>query len=202
MIQNVIFDMGRVLQDFDPMHAIRPLVSNCHDQELLRQVIFHSQEWASLDRGTIDFVQAESAWRTRLPQRLWQTLQQIIQTWHLFMPYYPEMIELVKELKSKGYALYLLSNASNRFFAYQDRCEAFALMDGIIISSDWKVVKPERRIYEILLNNFHLNSEECFFIDDVAANIEAARQIGMMGFVYQGDVSALRAKMRSLNIPV
>lgn len=200
MIKNIVFDMGKVIQDFDPMHAIRPFTDDPEDQELLCTTIFRSQEWADLDRGTTDFVQAEAAWRDRLPSRLWDILAKIVDQWHVYMPYYPDMVDLIRELKAKGYALYLLSNAATRFYDYQNRCEAFSLMNGIVISADEKTVKPEPQIYQVLLKRYHLTAEECFFIDDSPANIEAARQAGMKGFVFQGDSMALRALLREAGV--
>lgn len=182
------------------MHAIRPYTDDPDDQERLQNVIFRSQEWADLDRGTTNFASAETAWRSRLPSRLWNVLSAIVEEWHVHMPYYPDMVELVRELKAKGYALYLLSNAATRFHAYRDRCEAFAMMDGIVISAEEKTVKPEAEIYQVLLKRYSLKADECFFIDDSPANIEAAAQIGMSGFVFRGDSAALRSALREVGV--
>ena len=69
--------------------------------------------------------------------------------------------------------------------------------DGMLISAEEKLVKPDPAIYERLFSRFHLRPEECFFIDDLPANIEAARRCGMDGYCFtDGDEAALREVLR------
>ena len=75
------------------------------------------------------------------------------------------------------------------------------MFDGVIISADHKLLKPEKEIYEKLYETFGLNPSECFFIDDVAANIEGAAATGMQGHCYcHGDLDILIADMKERNI--
>ena len=74
------------------------------------------------------------------------------------------------------------------------------MMDGIVISAEEKTVKPEAEIYQVLLKRYSLKADECFFIDDSPANIEAAAQIGMSGFVFRGDSAALRSALREVGV--
>ena len=62
--------------------------------------------------------------------------------------------------------------------------EIFNLLDGYIISSEEKVIKPEAEIYHCLFNRFNLKPEECIFADDRAENIEGGRRVGMEGIVF------------------
>ena len=58
-------------------------------------------------------------------------------------------------------------------------------MDGVIVSYQYKVMKPDRSIYEILLNKYKLKAEECVFIDDRVENVEGAKKIGFYGIHFQ-----------------
>ena len=89
---------------------------------------------------------------------------------------------LVGELKAAGYRLYVLSNMSREFIDYLRRFPVYALFDGEVVSCEELVVKPERRIYEILLERYALQPAETLFIDDRDANILAARALGINGF--------------------
>ena len=57
-------------------------------------------------------------------------------------------------------------------------------MDGMVVSSREKVMKPDERIYRILLDRYHLNAEDTLFIDDRLENIRAAEKLGIQGWHY------------------
>jgi len=192
MIRNIIFDMGNVLRDFAPMRCILPYVQG-EDALLIREEVFGKQEWHQLDRGDISYEELVTRVRLRLPERLHDTLDEIIAHWHEYMPEDPEMTELVKTLKANGYHMYLLSNASVRFAVYKDSFEALKYFQGAIVSAFYNTVKPEEKIYRILFDTYQLKPEECFFIDDNPDNIEAGRKLCMKGHVFTGDKSALKA---------
>ena len=63
-------------------------------------------------------------------------------------------------------------------------------------------MKPHPDYYRIALERFSLNPEECFFIDDVPANIEGALYCGIPGAVFHNDVSALRSQLRSAGVTI
>ena len=82
--------------------------------------------------------------------------------------------------------LYLLSNFDSETFALLKKkyAEFFKRFDGIMISADVGCLKPENKIYETFFKRFNLNPKECFFIDDQAENIAAAKKFGMRGFTF------------------
>lgn len=91
---------------------------------------------------------------------------------------------LAGELKAAGFKLYVLSNMSREFIDFLRRVPVYSLFDGEVVSCEEGTVKPERRIYEILLERYGLDPAETFFIDDRAANIAAARELGIDGTVF------------------
>ena len=107
---------------------------------------------------------------------------------------------LVGELKRAGYRLYVLSNMSREFIDFLRRADVYALFDGEVVSCEEGTVKPEPRIYRILLDRYGLDPAETLFIDDRAANIAAAREAGIDGFRFdphdpEASCEALRQRL-------
>lgn len=98
---------------------------------------------------------------------------------------------MLKRLNNNNYQIYLLSNCNKQFDEYFQRVEAFKYFDGFYISAKHLLVKPDIKIYQDFLNEFHLKAEESVFIDDVKANIDGAKQAGIAGYCYDGDVCKL-----------
>ncbi len=104
----------------------------------------------------------------------------------------PGMAQFVRECKAKGLGVYLLSNASARQPRYWPRIPGSECFDGAVISALERCLKPEVKIYRILLERYRLKADESLFVDDVAANVEGAARAGLRGFQFSGDVEALR----------
>ena len=202
MIKNILFDMGKVLIHFDPEMFMDRLGIQGDDRTLLKREVFLSVEWVQMDRGVL--VEAEAAKKicSRLPQRLHPVADKLISMWDDPILPIPGMYELVEELKASGYGIYLLSNASLRQHDYWPRIPASRFFDGKIISADEKVMKPHPDYYRAALTRFHLIPEECFFIDDIPANIEGALYCGIPGAVFHSDVTLLRKALRAAGVNV
>lgn len=202
MIRNIVFDMGQVLLRFDRDYFITRLGIDGADKELLMREVFLSLEWARMDRGSMTDAEAAESVCKRLPEHLHDAASKLVQMWDRPILPIPGMLELVRELKEKGYGIYLLSNASCRQHDYWPRVEASRYFDGKLISADEKVVKPQPEIYRLLLERFGLKAEECFFIDDSPANIEGAFYCGIPGAVFYGDALRLRQDLRAAGVDV
>ena len=72
--------------------------------------------------------------------------------------------------------------------------------EGTVVSALEKCVKPDRRLYEILLNRYDLKPEECLFIDDLRANCDGAERAGMTAYCYDGDYEKLVAYLKENGI--
>ena len=146
-----------------------------------------------MDRGTLTEEEALPVFCSRLPERLHEPVRRLVMEWDQpeIIPV-PGMADLVRELKARGYGIYLLSNASSRLHDYFPRIPGSECFDGIMVSGDEKLVKPQPEIYRTLFQRFGLKAEECFFVDDLPPNIEGAYICGMAGFVFHGDTAELR----------
>lgn len=202
MIKNIIFDMGGVLVDYYARRFVEKCVQDPGEQKLLLNELFHSVEWIQLDRGSITEEQLLRQVCSRLPNKLHAMARHLLECWHDYAPPIPGTEELCVELKKNGYRLYLLSNTGVRFYLYRDKVPALRQFDGEFISADWQLLKPEAAIYRTFCHHFNLVPAECFFIDDVPANIEGAMRIGMSGYVYRQDNDALRAALRATGVKI
>ncbi len=195
MIQNIVFDMGKVLLHFDPDLFIRRIGVDGPDAALLRNQVFLSLEWAKMDRGSMTEAEACDSICARLPERLHRAVHALTDEWDRPILPVEGMEDLIRELKEAGYGIYLLSNASFRQHAYWPRVPGSQYFDGKLISADVRLVKPQPEIYRLLFDRFHLKPEECFFVDDSPANIEGACLCGMPGAVFHNDIAELRQIM-------
>ena len=203
MIRNIVFDMGQVLIYFNSDLFFRRMGVPQEDWPLLGQELFRDVEWTQTDRGIITEEEAEAAICRRLPQRLHGYVHTMVfDWWKAPLVPVPGMEELVGELKGLGYGIYLLSNASTRLHEYFPRIPGSQFFDGKIVSADWKLLKPEREIYQTLFREYKLKPEECLFIDDLPQNVEAALLAGMKGIIFRDDVSLLRRALVSAGVPV
>ena len=203
MIKNVVFDMGQVLIRFSPPLLTDRLGYTGEDKELLLREVFGSEEWMALDRGRMSPQEGSRSICRRLPERLHGAVDALINDWWKgeLLPI-EGMKELIEELKGMGYGIYLLSNASSYLNVYFHRIPASEFFDGMIVSADLGMLKPQHEIYETLYNKYSLDPKECYFIDDSALNIDGAACTGMAGSVFYGDMSRLRRELMAAGVPV
>lgn len=202
MIKNILFDMGNVLIHFDrKVFLSRQNVSEA-DELLLNREVFQSVEWVRMDRGMLTEAEAEERICRRLPAHLHRAVHGLVSLWDDPILPVEGMAELVEELKQNGYSIYLLSNASLRQHEYWTRIPGWQFFDGTVISADEKVMKPHPDYYRTALKRFDLMPEECFFVDDVPANIEGALFCGIPGAVFHKDVNLLRSQLRAAGVSI
>lgn len=201
MAKAVIFDMGGILLDFPTLKITAAFSDTPEDARLLDEAIFKSPEWVALDRGVTTEDRVLAAARDRLPQRLHGAAALVLKHWDEYLFPKPEMNALARELDGAGVPLYLLSNTSARFYRFRDKIEVWPLLKGALLSFEEKLLKPDPALYRRLFPRFGLAPGECFFIDDLHLNVEAARWCGMEAFRYENDISRLRAALREAGIP-
>lgn len=202
MIRNLIFDMGNVLIHWDPPRFMERMGLPEEDRALLLTEVFGSVEWIQTDRGTLSFEDGLKEMCAHLPERLHRAARELTLDWWKdnLLPV-EGMAELVRELKGLGYNIYLLSNAKLDLHQYFDRIPGSECFDGMIVSADWKLLKPQPELYHVLLQEYGLKAEECFFTDDLNINIEAAVLVGMSGTVFRG-AAGLRRTLTEAGVPV
>lgn len=202
MIKNIVFDMAWVLFRYEPMRFTREFVPDGADAELVHRELFCAPEWLETDLGTLSDEDYFTLVSTRIPGRLRETARYLYEHWHDVLLPIDEMEPVVSRLKENGYAIYLLSNMSRRFYRFYQNIPAMRYFDGMVVSADEHCVKPENKIYLTLFRKYGLLPEECFFIDDRPENVETGRRLGMRGFCFQQDVPALCAALQETGVDV
>lgn len=187
MIRNIVLDMGNVLLTYNPQVPLDLYCGSEEEKTMIRKELFDGPEWVQGDLGHMDYEEKFASIRRRVPERMHPALKRCIWEWDVCMKPVEGAREFCDDARRKGFGLYVLSNAATDFYRYFPRFLPPEYFDGIVVSADVHVVKPDERIYRHLLKTYGLNPDECLFIDDLEQNVEGARRAGMSGAVFRGD---------------
>ncbi|MFR4520143.1 MAG: HAD family hydrolase [Fusobacterium sp.] len=198
MIKNIIFDLGNVLIRFKPEEFINKNIKKEYREKFFN-VIFKGQEWADLDRGILEYSDAVKIFSEKIPECS-SEIKKLFDNYILdVLEPIEKNIEIMKSLKGK-YKLFVLSNFHYPAFNYIFKIwEFFKYFDGKVVSGHCKLLKPEKKIYELLCLTYSLKPNECVFIDDTKANIEAAEEFGING-IHLTDINILEEKLKENNL--
>jgi putative hydrolase of the HAD superfamily len=185
-IRNVVFDLGGVLVDWRPQALIDAFYADAELRAALRREAFQHADWVDFDRGALDeaVVGARIAARLGRPQlelaQLFERVREMLQP-------LPDAVEIVRGLRARGgLSLYVLSNMAESIFRHiEKRTDLFTLFDGIVISGAISLVKPEPAIFEHLAQRFAIAPRETVFVDDLPANVAAARELGFVAIRFE-----------------
>jgi 2-haloacid dehalogenase len=187
----VVFDLGGVLIDWDPRYLYRKLLRDeAAVEEFLATVA--TPEWnAEQDRGR-PFAVAVAELAARHPAKA-SAIAAFHERWpEMLGGDIPGTVALLAELRAGGVPVYALSNWSAETFPLaRDRFPFLGWFDGLVISGEERIAKPDRRIFELLLDRFGLTPAATVFVDDSAANVRAARAVGMDAVLFR-DAARLR----------
>lgn len=185
MIKNLVFDFGKVLVDYDFEAFFRKYIPDTERCLAFTPVLYNEEVQQLLDREIRPF--------EVIMEEIIARNKEYEPEIRLFNEHYPEVVtnevvgmrQLLTQLKSEGNKLYGLTNWCSKVRITMAQYPIFNLLDGQIISSEEKVIKPEPEIYHRLFQKFNLKPEECIFTDDRSENIEGGRRLGMNGIVFQ-----------------
>ena len=176
-IKNIIFDFGGVLIDWNPEYLFKKEFESESDMNYFLENIC-TPEWNIQQDAGRPLAKATEALQKKHPEykkliglyygRWEEMLGGVIE----------ENVRVLNMLKQK-YPLYGLTNwsAETITIAY-NKYDFFNHLKGIVVSGDEKLIKPDPKLYQILLDRYDLKANESLFIDDNAHNIEAAHKMG------------------------
>ena len=175
----VVFDFGGVLIGWDPFLLYGPYFNNDRAamQRFLDEIGF--AEWNALQDAGRPFAEGEAELTARFPQhaalirayreRFEETIAGPIQG----------SVEILRALKQQGRTLYGLSNwAAETFQRIQPNYPFLELLETIVLSGEVGLIKPDPRIFQLLLERTGRRAGDCLLIDDAPANIAAAAALG------------------------
>lgn len=184
--KNIIFDLGAVMFNWNPKEISESFTNDIDLQKRIQSQLYYHQDWVDFDCALITEKEAIKRASDRLEITLVET-EKLFQKTKESLTLIEKTRDVLHEVKEKNLGAYCLSNISPELFAYvQQRHELFKLFDGIVTSGKEKTGKPNRRIFEILLERYQLNPEECLFIDDSEANTSTAKNIGISSVTFKG----------------
>lgn len=200
-IDTVVFDIGGVLLDWNPNYLYEELIPDQEQREHFLTNIATSEWNMRQDAGRTwaDAVEELSAlhpqhaeWISAYDTGWLKMVRGVIE----------DTAQLVEELRAAGIPTYALTNFSVE--KWQVALEAFPVLrgfDGAVVSGVEETVKPDEKIYRILLERYDLDAARCFCTDDVQRNVDAARAVGLDAELFT-SAADLRQQLKDRGLPV
>ena len=172
-----LFDLGGVFFDWDPDHFYKNVFENIEEREFFLAEVCNDQWNVQQDAGR-SIAEAELELIPKFPHYEKEIKMYYKNHRKMIRGVFEESIDILKKLKDKNYECYVLSNWSAETFAgMTDDYPFLKLFDGLLISGEDKLIKPDHAIYQLARDRFNLNPEETVFIDDKLENIQAAQEM-------------------------
>ena len=196
-MKNIIFDIGMVLVDFHWRTTMQKLGIPENVIDTLDHNMVNHPLWNHFDLDDIP--------ESELIQKFKELSPECSEYIDLFMnnlddvvDMFPDADKWLKSLKDRGYHVYLLSNYPRRLFAlHTPRFHFLPYTDGRVVSYECHITKPAERIYQRLCSKYNLIPEECIFLDDRQANLDAASKLDFNTLLVT-DPIAVRTKLESI----
>lgn len=186
-MKDIIFDLGGVLIDWNPRHLYKKIFGSPEEMEWFLTNICTPQWNTQQDAGR-PFAKGLAVAKEKYPKYAAQ-IDDYFNRWdEMLGGPIKASVAVLKELKEKGYRLYALTNWSAETFPIaRAKYDFLNLFDGIVVSGEERLVKPDPAIYARLLKRYQLRSCNCVFIDDNAANVSEAAHLGFDAICFNGE---------------
>lgn len=200
-IEVVVFDLGGVLIDWNPRYLYRRLFDDAEAMERFLSEIC-SPEWNERQDAGRPWHEAVADLVARHPDRA-AMITAYHQRWQEMLGGdMTDAVDVLKELKAQGLRLYALTNWSHETFPVARRLFAFLdLFEGIVVSGEEKLIKPDPAIFHRLLTRYDITPSRAVYIDDSPRNVAAAADVGLRALRFV-DADRLREDLIALGLPI
>ena len=197
-IDTIIFDFGGVLVDWNPHYLYDFYFGDTKKTDYFLTDIC-TPEWNAQMDGGKPFADGIAEKIAEHPEYE-KEIRMYWTDWKQMMGNQIDgMQELLQDLKTAGYHIYGLSNwSAETFYQIRPKYPVFDLLEGFVLSGDEKCLKPEPKIYTILLDRYHINPNTAVFFDDNLANVEGAKAVGIQGIQFV-SAEEIRKKLGMTN---
>jgi 2-haloacid dehalogenase len=198
-IRAAVFDLGGVLIHWDPRHLYRHLFADESAMErFLTEVC--TQEWNSRQDEGRPWADAIESLAVEHPDQR-ELIAAFRERWgEMLVGEIPGTVAVLDDVRRTGLPIYALSNWSAETFPIAvPRFPFLGWFDGILLSGEVAVIKPDRRIFEILLDRYDLDPTRTLFVDDLPANVAAAARLGMVALSFT-DAPSLRRDLVDIGV--
>ena len=179
MINNIIFDVGDVLLEYRWKDMLKDYGLPDDEAYKVGNLMFNDNLWHEFDLANMTRDEIVGQYLKNYPDYA-EVMQWFMTHGELMHVKREDVWEKAQKLKEKGYGIYILSNYSQELFEKHTKDAPFiSLADGVVVSYQIHITKPDEKIYRYLLDKYNLKAEECIFFDDREENTEAARKLGI-----------------------
>ena len=202
-MNTIVFDLGGVLIDWNPEYVFLKEFRGDREKmnwffENICTSTWNEQQDAgySLEQATLE--------RIALFPEHERLIRMYYGEWEQMLGYeLTGTVEILKKLhQSPDYTIYALTNWSGETFPVaRQKFDFLTWFEGIVVSGDEKLVKPDPEIYKLLLDRYDLDAKNCVFIDDRADNVQAAVDLGFKGIQFSNDHQLFK-ELLDLNVKI
>jgi 2-haloacid dehalogenase len=199
MPTTVVFDLGNVLVRWNPRLLYEQLIPDAEELErFFGTVITH--DWIRDQDAGRTFADGIALLTAQFPHYEHE-IRAFWERWEEMVPGpIEETVEILAELRERQIPLYALTNWSHETFPIaRPRFPFFEWFEGIVVSGEVQLVKPDARIYRHLLDAHGLRAEDCVFVDDSPANVAGAEAVGISALHFQSP-ERLRRDLAELKL--
>lgn len=186
MIDTVVFDLGGVLIDWNPRYLYRQLFD---DEAAMEHFLAHvcNQAWNEQQDAGRPWREATAALVAAHPGHR-AMIEAYAAGWETMLGgVHQDTIDVLAELKARGVRLYALTNWSHETFPVALRKYDFLhWFEGIVVSGEEGLIKPDPRIFELLFQRYGIAPERALYVDDSARNVEVSHALGMRAWHFGG----------------
>ena len=201
VVEAVVFDLGNVLIRWDPMPAVARGVGEDEAARFLAAEDFDFGDWNHQQDAGREWRAAEDAVAASHPHWHPHALAYRAHFAHSLVGPIEENVAIVRDLHAAGVPLTALTNWSAELFPHAlERFDFLALFDDIVVSGAEGVAKPDPVVFDLLRERVGRPLDRCVFVDDSAANVEAATAAGLDAIRFTGE--PLRPQLRERGLPV
>ena len=170
-----LFDLGGVFFDWDPHHFFKNIFDTADERKYFLTEVC-SDEWNIKQDAGRTIQEAESELIPQFPHYEREIKMYYKNHRNMIRGTFNSSINVLEKIKKQNYECYVLSNwSAETFVGMTDDYPFLQLFDGLLISGEDKLMKPDPAIYELAINRFQLIPQETIFIDDKLENIQAAK---------------------------
>ena len=192
-MKNLVFDMGNALIEWNSEKILQAITDDIKLQNLLRKEVFETGLWVQTDEGVKTREEMIEIVSDKIGEEYRNEITQLSRYWYKYVDVYTKVQDRIIELSKNGYNIYILSNTAYTFYdlVKEGYLPAASIAKGIVLSCEERVLKPNEKIYNILLERYNLDPHNTMFFDDLPENIWGAARCGINGFVVENESELL-----------